>query len=181
MSGFSLIELVISVGIFILIVLAITALFFTHDTLFSAQQTTVEVIGSASALASDIQVMTQQADQVLSSHAFSGVTYTTSTSTLVLRLPSIDSSGDPIPSTYDYVAYYATGTSAYRLVDAGAGSVRIPGSKQLSNAITTFTFTYDNINTALVSSVGVDIATEKAAKREEVDTHVSQTVYLRNK
>lgn len=180
MRAFTLVEVVIAVGIFALISIALADLIIGNDSLLRSQSATVDVIGSASSMMTDIQTMTLQAKQIAASHSFSGTIYNSASSTLVLQLPSITSAGSIIGGQYDYVAYYATGTSAYRLVDPGTGSIRTAGTRLLSDTITTLSFSYGSANQTLSTSTVIDIQTQKTWKRINATTHVHNQVYLRN-
>ncbi len=178
--AFTLIEVLISVGIFALMSLAIIQLVISNTVLSQSQSATIEVVGSASTIMNDIHTSALQAITVVGSHAFSGTTYSTSANTLVLKLPSITSTGATVGGQYDYIAYYATGTSAYRLIDAGVGSARPAGSKRLSDAITTFVFTYGNADPTLSTSTVIDVQTQKTVRAKDISTHVREQIYLRN-
>lgn len=179
-KAFTLLEVIISVGIFVLLSISMVDLIIGTDNLLRSQQVTIDVIGSASEAMSDIQTMATQATQVAASHSFSGTTYTTSTSTLVLQLPSITSTGSIVSGQYDYVTYYATGTSAYRIIDPGTGSVRPSGTKRLSDTVTAFTFTYGSSDPTLSTSTMIDIQTQGTFKKVNAATHLHEQVYLRN-
>jgi type II secretory pathway pseudopilin PulG len=178
--AFTILEVIISVGIFALLAIAMVDLIVGTDGFLRTQQVTVDVIGSASEAMNDIQTLTTQATQVVTSHTFSGTTYTTSTSTLVLQLPAITSGGSTINGIYDYVTYYATGTSAYRIIDPGVGSARPAGTKRLSDAITSFTFTFGSVDPTASTSTVIDIQTQGTFKKINASTHLHEQVYLRN-
>jgi hypothetical protein len=121
-----------------------------------------------------------QADAVPATHVFSGTTYTSSASVLVLEIPSIDSSGNAVANTYDYAAFYGTGTQLYRLLQTNAASTRTPGSKLLSSTVTALSFSYNDADFTKVSSVTVDLQTEAHVKQNVLSDHRSEEIRLRN-
>jgi prepilin-type N-terminal cleavage/methylation domain-containing protein len=180
-TAFTLIEVLIVIGIVAIFMLVIVDLFIKNDSLMQSQMATVDVLGGARAILHDIHPMTLQTIRVMGSHTFSGTTINTSTSALVLELPSITAAGAIIAGQYDYVAYHASGTTAYRTIDGGSGSIRTSGQKRLTDTLNFITFTLDNANPFLATNVEVDVQTQKTVKNIDAETHVRQIFYLRNK
>ena len=179
--GFSLLETTIAIGIFILMALAMYDLWISNDFLVRSQIATIDVVGSASALMTDVQNYVLQADAVATSHTFSGTSYTSTTTTLVLELPSVDGSGNIIVGQHDYAVFYASGTTAFRRVDTGTGSARSTTTHQLSETITALTFSYNASPITQSTNVSVDVQTQESVKKKTTSTHVTGTIYLRNK
>jgi uncharacterized membrane protein len=98
----------------------------------------------------------------------------------VLELPSVDDSGNTIASTYDYAAFYATGTNAYRLLETSASSARTPGTKLLSSTVSSLSFAYNGYTFATTSAVTVDIQTRVSAKQNVISDHLHEQIQLRN-
>jgi hypothetical protein len=121
-----------------------------------------------------------QANRVVTSHTFFGVGYTSGASTVIFEIPSIDSSGSIITGAYDYVGIHASGTDAYRFVDAASGSSRVTEQKRLTNALNSMTFTYDNPDLSLVTNVIAEATTSSAVRGETLQMHLNEHVYLRN-
>lgn len=179
--GFSLMETVIVVGIVALVAVPLTDLLRGYYALFTMQETVVEVDTSASAAIDEVRAAALQANRVVSSHAFSGATYASGTTTLVLRLPSVDASGTILPGAYDYVGFYATGTTAYRATDAAAGSMRQSGTKRLSGVLRSLAFTYNNADVTRATSTAVDVVTHAtSSKGQPLERHLSEQIRLRN-
>lgn len=178
--GFTLAETVIVVGFAAVIMVVIGLLIYMFGKMTSYEQATSLSSGSASAVMREIELLTVPADAVVSSHAFSIGTYTSSASTLVLEIPSIDSTGTTIASTYDYAVFFVSGTNAYRRIEANAASRRTTGTVKLSSTINTLSFTYNNADFTQVSSVTTDVQTRATTRQDTATDHRHETITLRN-
>lgn len=84
---------------------------------------------------------------------------TTGDTTLILKLPSIDATGQPIniATTFDYVTYELSGTSLLRSTVRGSGSVRDGGVNITDQVIA------GNLNTVYFSYNGTGLSSISAA------------------
>lgn len=107
------------------------------------------------------------ASSVLNSRQIDSVTYTTANNELVLAVPSIDSSGDIIPGSVDYVVYHlnSTDTSVLeRIVGAGALSARPSGVHVVARDVSAIIFSSGGTGLTLVpvlssiSNVSIDLS-----------------------
>ena len=179
-QGFTLLEVLLSTFLFALILIALFDMFLGYKKIFDIQQAFVGVTGNARDLVGAVAKSARGADSIVSSHLFSGVTYASGTTTVVFELPSINSSGDIIPSTYDYVTVYALGSNVYQLTETGVGSARSAGSKQLTNVLQSIIFTYDSSIFANVKQVTVEITTATTTRLRAAQQHLREQIYLRN-
>ncbi len=179
-SAFTLLEVVIALALFSLMLLALVRFFISYNTSYGFERVLVSTSHSASLLMDEVTGAILPADQVLTSHTFSGVSRTSSASTLVLELPAIDATGAVIAGSYDYIAFYTDGTSVYEAVDANASSSRTSRTRLLSDTIQSLTFSYDNVSFPAVTSVTVDVTTSASFKTQSTQTHLREQVYLRN-
>jgi len=180
-QGFTIVETVITISIFMVILLAFFNLYSHYNNVFNSQQAISKVAGSATLAMSDMQNYILQADQVASSHTFSSTVYTSGANTLVLELPAINSSGDIVTEKFDYVAFYTSGAKLYRLLSTDAASNRSPGLKQLSDSLSSLVFTYDNATINQSDKVDIDIQTQAQLKPQPMQYRLKQQIYLRNK
>jgi type II secretory pathway pseudopilin PulG len=178
--GFTIAETLVVIGVVALMSIALIGAFAGYSGIVRSQQTEIGVVGSAKAVLSAVDRALLQSSRVLSSHNFSGTTYSSGTSTLVLEMPALDASGNTIPGTYDYVAFYASSTSAYHIVAPGSGSVRLAGTKRLSETLYSLSFTYSNPDFSLATSVDTDVQTRATINGRVVSAHLAQRTYLRN-
>ncbi|HUQ30311.1 MAG TPA: hypothetical protein VM103_02200 [Candidatus Paceibacterota bacterium] len=179
--GFTLVEVVILIGLIGLILTVLSSLFLIFNRTAKVQDALVSTAGSAGSIVNGIQAVVHPADQVLVSHAFATGTYASGTSTLVAQIPSIDSSGNVVASKEDYAVIYQTGTSVYRRIEADAASSRQTGTKLLGINSSSLTFTYDQVDFSQVASVTVDIGTQAAVKQQTFTSHLRERIYLRNR
>lgn len=180
-QGFTLVETIITITIFIIISVALGVFFVYYYQNFNIQQTIVNMVGAASGTASELQNIILQADKIMANHDFSGTVYETNQNTLVLELPSIDGSGDIISGKYDYAVFYATGTSFYKLIQGDPSSARLSGLKQLSGIVLSLVFTYNNGDLNQADKVSVDMQMQTTVSRQIVSHHFYQEIYLRNR
>lgn len=178
--AFTLIETVIVIALSITMMIALGLLIFTFNKISSYEQASSASSGSASAVMREIESLVVPAHAVLQTHTFSGSTRTSSSTALVLEVPSYDSSGNVIANTYDYAAFYVTGTNAYRLLEANASSKRVSGTKQLSSTVSALTFTYSSSDFTKVSTTTVDVRTQAQVKQDIFTDHRREQIRLRN-
>lgn len=179
-AGLTLLETVVAIGLLLLFMTALTELYLSFSTSAAVQQSlTGANVRALHALAS-FQSDTANADAVLASHTFaSGTTYGSATTTLALELPAVSSSGVPITGSYDYVAYYLSGTDFYRELDAAGGSSRAGGTILVATDIASLVMSYDTADPSLAQSVSLDLAV-MAGTRATTTEEVRTTAYLRN-
>lgn len=178
--GFSLIEVLITIAIFIVLIAAITQLYVLYGRMVSFESLTIGASLSSSSIVDAVTVAGRQAVSVVQSHEFFGTTYFSGTTTVIFKLPSIDASGAIITDTYDYVGVYADGQNVYRSVDAALGSVRAPGTKKLTDVLAGLSFTYDNADIASTTNITINATTSISAVTGTTYTHLRDRVYLRN-
>lgn len=179
--GFTLVETIIVVALFVIMTTILVNFYLNFSQNFSYLQANVDVSETSGMVVSAVAGAASQADLILSSHTFSSTTYTTSSSTLVLELPSVDSYGTIITGSHDYVVFYTNGSSVYQVTQPAAGSVRTARTKQLSSNLSSLTFTYDNASLSLAQKVDVDVQTQKSVGTQSLSSHLHQQIYLRNK
>jgi prepilin-type N-terminal cleavage/methylation domain-containing protein len=178
--GFTLLEVAIVIGMFVVMMAVVIQFFITYSTSYLVDRATMSVASSAGSIVNEVTELGYSADQILNSHSFGGTTYTTDATTLVLELPAINASGVVISSVYDYVVFYRVGESVYRLLEAGTGSNRTPGTKLLSDSVTSFGFTYDHATPSQASTTVVSVTAQKVVHGAPVRSQLSNTVHLRN-
>jgi len=179
--GFTLVEVVMAVALSAFMLIALVNLFGSFNSLYDYQISTKGTADTSGAVIHAAERAVFPADAVVTTHTFSQGTYTSSASTLVLALPSIDSGGSVIPGQHDYVALYATTATAYRLVEVGVGSARQAGATTLGDHVVSLSFSYDNADVTLATQVTVDIQASTTVRQKPVASHMTETLRLRNK
>jgi hypothetical protein len=179
-TGFTLMETILVVFATAVILLAILNLFDRHGVLYSFQQAGITVTADSRRTLNDLQYLVVQSNRVLSSRTIGGTNYSSDSDTLVLQIPSIDSSRNIISSTWDYAAIYISNGKLYRVLEGNAGSARLSGDRILAESLQSMTFTYDNADFTLVRRVDVDIQTQQTGRNFTTGTHEQQRMQLRN-
>lgn len=178
--GLTLIEILISIFLFGLISLVLFNVYQGYFSAFGVQQARIDTSRSARTIVNEVEKVARQANHIVASHTFSGTTMTTSSSTAVFELPSVNSVGDIVANTYDYIAFYTTNANMYVRTEAGSGSIRTSGTKRLSDIVNTLAFTYSNSNLTQATSTSVEIRTQTIVKGSPVQAHLYQVIHLRN-
>lgn len=179
--GFTLIETVIVVAFSVCVIIALVLLMYMFTKSVTYEQAIATSSGSATLVMRELELYTLPANAFVLSRTFPGnATYTSTTTSLVLELPSIDASGYVIANTYDYVAFYATGTKAYRVIDKNALSSRTTGTKVLSSNISSLTFTYNNSVISNATTTTVDVQTQTTVRQQTYTDHRREQIRLRN-
>lgn len=180
-SGFTLIETTIIIALSVSMMLALGTLIYNFNTTSSYGKASSQSFGSATTIMKEIESLALPAKAILQTHTFSSGTYTSTSTSLVLEIPSIDNSGNVIANTYDYAAFYVSGTTtAYRLLEAHASSIRLSGTKKLSTFVSSLTFSFGNTDFTKVGSTTVDIQTEARVKQDVISSHQREHIRLRN-
>ena len=180
-GGFSLAEAIITVAILIYTLVALLVLFNNYSKIYNYQQTKIKIGNSAREAVKELRSAALQANQIVVSHDFFGTIYDTDQDTLVLKIPSIDGSGNIISEKYDYVVFYTTGKNLYRLIEVDAASSRSSGINQISDAVETITFAYDNTNLSLAIKIDADLEMQETSGGQNAVYQLHQKIYLRNK
>ncbi len=178
--GFTLIETIVVITLFTIMLFALFNFFINYNNTYLYEEAVVRTASSAGALVTDVTMYALPATQVLASRTFNGVTYTSGGGVLVLEVPAVNAAGAVVSATYDYVAFYSTGTKAYRIISANAASTRVSGTKQLSDSVSSLTFVYDNVSFPVVTKIEIDVVTALQVKGSTATQHLNQEVHLRN-
>lgn len=180
-DGFTIIEVVIVLGVSTVLLLGLLNLFDWHQKVYVMEEATVRTTNDVRNTLMGMSEYIAQASNILSSRNFNGTDRTTGGNAIVLEVPSVSSSHNIIPVTYDYVAFYLENGSVYQEIELGTGSVRTGGTKRLAENVQTFALTYNNSNPTEASRVSIDLQTMIATRNSNVATRVTDTIFLRNK
>lgn len=180
MRAFTLIETVIVVGLAAFTLFVTVQFYLNFNSVLGMDGALMSVSKDAGRIIGETEAVILPASHVLASHAFSGTTYSSNADTLVLELPSINSSGVQIAGKYDYVVLYVSGAMAYLRTLPDAASSRASGTKQLATTVSSLVLTYDDADFTKVTKVDIDIQTEAIVKNETLSVQMHQQTYLRN-
>jgi prepilin-type N-terminal cleavage/methylation domain-containing protein len=185
--GFTLIEMLIGLAIISLLIVALLSFYSKGQQQFMNQNIQSDVLEKSRYPLALIAQDVKSAIQVVTAWG----SYTTSSNTLVLEVPSVDSSGliIDVNSQFDYVIYRVSNRRLQRIYDAKEGvSARVDGSRNLADDITGLSITYydpsDNTlssNFATAASVRVSLSTARKGFRRTFQESMNSKFKLRNK
>lgn len=179
--GFTIIEVIIVLAVSSILMLGLFTLFDWHQKVYVLEEATVRTVTDARSTLNNMGRYIAQSSNILPSHDFNGTVFTTGGNVLVLEIPSVNSSDEIIPATYDYIAYYLDSGLIHQVIDAGSGSTRLDGTKKLAENVLSFSLSYNNGTPSQASIVTIDLQTSIATRNGDVATSVSDTIFLRNK
>jgi prepilin-type N-terminal cleavage/methylation domain-containing protein len=179
--GFSAIEVIIVVALSTIVMSAIYSIYLTYNSTYLVQNASIAASESAAFFMNDFAEIGRQSSAIVSTRTFSGVSYSTGSTTLILEVPAIDSNSNVLPNTYDYAVFYSTSTSVYRIFEANALSYRASTTKKYSDIVSNLTFTYNNGTPSLATSTAADITSKTQVKLNTIQTRLKHQIYLRNK
>lgn len=178
--GFTLIEVVVSLGVFTLLLLAMFNLYLTYGSLYTSQETKLTTLAGGRAALSEVSLFTVQAYRVVGNITIATTTYYSGTTTLALQLPAINSGGGIINNAWDYVVFYKSDANLYRTIQADGASVRISGTKSLTNNLQSLIFTYDNADLTQAQKVTINLTTQNRDGRQTATSSFTAELTLRN-
>ncbi len=181
-KGFTIIEVTVVVALSSVLLLGLFGIFDWQNKIYQLEQADVLATGSARVAMNNITKVIAQGVGIDSSVTIAGTNYTTGGSTVIVKIPSYDSSENLIDDTYDYIIFSSSGTNLNQVVELGDNSARKYNNKLLSDNIQTFTLTYNNADPTLASQVTVDITTKAYFRgSQSASAHLTETIFLRNR
>lgn len=167
-KGFTTLELVMGLGLFVILstgFLALANLYSSYSQLLPQSSLAAQVRRLHQLTIEDMKKETRQAESILANYTVDSTTYTTGTTTLVLRLRSIDTSNNIISGIFDHLIYSTnTSTPPIKLskrVVSGAGSRRGSANLILNEAVRSIIFTYNTSTPSLATKVQLFLETSK--------------------
>ena len=179
--GTTLLELIVTI--------AIAALsFMILGAVFLAQARYLAIVNAASDTQYDaFQVMdtfglyADAAQAVVSSQTINGRAYASGTSTIVLKLPSIDSSGTIISGSYDYVAFglFQSDPTKFMFdIQPAAGSSRLSGQFIKAQLVDKLIFRYNAVDPTAATAIELYVRTTEDARGQTITTPLGKIYYL---
>ena len=181
--GITLIETMIGLAISALLVVILSYCLVIVLRLNEAQKTVSALTSSTDRGIYRISSSIQQSSQILSSAVIFGTTHTTSSSALVLKIPTVNSSGQIISGSYDTVVYRRNPSDLSELqeiTDAEAGSARFDGTHIIARFVTNLLFRSNNSDYSSASTATVFLKTGTTVRGVLKESANQTTVRLRN-
>ncbi len=183
-NGVSLMETIVVIGIMSVLLLIVAQIFALNYDIYAKQTARLDADTGAVFAARNISDLTRGASKVMASHTINSTLYTTSNVELVLRVPSLDASGDIIDATFDYIAIYRDATETSKIfadTEIGAGSTRINGAKLITAYNGTAEFRYNAPDVTDTTRVGVFIINSQTVRGSSFRSKAWTSLFLRNK
>lgn len=140
------------------------------------QRSHLETIGN-------FKIYVRQAQNILATTTVDGILYTTATTTLILKLRSIDSLNQIVPDSYDLVIFYTNTTTPpitlYRKISASPQSKRQSGVLILNKMVQNLSFAYDTPDPKDAKLVNINLETSKGFGTKQINKSSIISISLR--
>ncbi len=182
--GFTLIELLIFITVGVLIFLVIGQIFIVQIRQGDRAAAIADISRSANTGIERVREYAQSANTIVASKNISGTIYNSDDNTLILELPSIDGSGNLLPSAVDTVLFIRNALSPALLemtIVPGTGSARPAGTRIIANFVDSLEFRYNKEAVADASAIDILLITSKLFREETLTAETGARVDIRNK
>jgi len=161
LNGFTLIEVIVVVGLIGLIALFILGILLANNRFYNNQTGEITAISGTRQIADRIAEYGRAAVSVEAAYTYNSMNYTSGASTIIFKIPSIDSASQIIAGTYDYVIITPDIVDPARLMlflDPHITSARNPRNAELTRNLAVAAFTYNpDIATADTAAYNIQI------------------------
>jgi hypothetical protein len=182
--GMSLVEAIASIAIMAIIMIVVDQVFIVNQDILAKQLVRADNDNGAVSAIKRLGELTRGASAVLVSYTINGTNYITSPTTLVIRIPSVNSSGNIVSSTsYDYLAVYRDSTDSTKIytdTQTATGSARVSGQHLLTAYNSILTFSYNNSSTPQATRVSVYLVNQQTVRSTTQTTKAWTSIFLRN-
>lgn len=181
--GISLIELMVAMAVMSVMLLIVSQIFIADYNLVQGQVAHTDTVVGTMLATRAISTMARGAVGVMATQTINGTSYTSSTSTLVLKLPAINATGDVINNTYDYVAFARDGSSPTKIfadVQAASGSARISLRRLITAYNSQLAFRYNAADITKATRVQIYLVNSEAYRNSTLTDSAWTALYLRN-
>lgn len=135
-------EAIIAIGIAVVVGSMLVVIILNSSGIFYKESSTLEQGLNINDALSKIRQSVKESSGVASSYTLSGITYTSSSQQLVLKLPSINSSGNTISNTFDYFVFFKDKSYLRFKTFPDAASTRKAQEQIFSNSVDSLSFIY---------------------------------------
>lgn len=143
-KGFTLLEILIAAAITSIVAGLLLMIMINSTGLFSRQSAKVQAGLNINDATAKFKSTVKQASSIAVLHITSSTTYTSDSQTLVLKVSSIDSSGNIIINTFDYYVYYLDQGILYLKTFPDSLSSRKAENRVFSTLVDSVSFQYFN-------------------------------------
>lgn len=142
--GLTLIEVLVAMGIATVVGVLLVVIIVNSAGLFTQQSSKVETGLNINDTLSQVRGSIKQASAVTASYTSGSTTYTTGVNQLVLKVSSVDSSGNIIANNHDYFVFFLDQSSLHFKVFPDPSSARKASDQIFSTAVDNLVFKYFN-------------------------------------
>ncbi len=182
-AGFSLLESIVTIGIAVFVFLIIALVFIAHNKLFNLQSILADSEINNYLALNHLGKLIKSSNRVLASQTINSINYSSSANVLVLELPSVDSSQNIIPNSFDYAAIHQSSTDQTKLIvslQANSPSSRASGNILISSGVQKIIFSYNNSDFTKVNLVSIYLTNARTFLGARPTTNSSVQFALRN-
>ena len=194
--GITLIEVLIGMVLMVIVVLALFSLYNTGQKYFVNQNAKSDILNNNRVTLTWLSRDIKEAIQVMPDHVINGTSYSTSSGSIVLRVPSIDANGIiiDIDNEFDYIVYQMDpdiSTQIVRIVDGKDGvSSRVDGNRVLAENVSSLVLVFldsngvvvtDYSDTAITAIVDIGLTSLKKGVQRTYEETVNTQTKLRNR
>jgi len=182
-SGFTLAELVVVIGLFGILLVLGFGILLSNYRFYANQSDEIRAVNATREAGNRLSELARGAGAFVVSYTYGSTTYTTGPTTVILQIPSIDSSDAIIVGSFDYGIVTQDLVSSNRLIiitDPDPQSARRERTLELTDKLTGFLLTYDNSDLALAKNVEYEITVTYDAAASPATEHVVGAATLRN-
>lgn len=183
-AGISLMETMVVIAIMLLMMIMISQIFALNYDIFAKQSKRTDNEIGAILATKTISQMARGAVAVEASRTIGTTTYTSSSTELVLKLPSIDASERVITGSFDYVAFYRSPTESAKIfaaTEAAAGSIRLSNTRLVTAYNTTMIFRYNAPVITDADRVSLFVINSQGHRGVTLTTRGWTSIFLRNR
>lgn len=171
------------IGIMMVVLLIVIQIFILNYQIFSSQTKKVDNEAGAIIAAKTVSQMTRGAISIEPSRVFGSNTITSSSTALVLKLPSVDVDNNILVNTFDYVAFYRDDTETtkiFTVTDADPLSTRIDSTRLITAYNQTFVFRYNDPNIVQANRVSLYVQNQQTGRDTILKTRGWTSIFMRN-
>ncbi len=171
-------------GVMALLLIIISQIFIVSYDIYAKQTAKADNSTSAVLAARTISESARGATEVMDVGTINGTVYTSSDDELVLKLPAVDSSGDILTDSYDYIAFYRDSSDTTKIfsdIESDPSSYRFSGQKLVTAYNEVMSFRYDNPIVSEASRVSIYIRNGQTVRSTSLEAEAWTSIYLRNR
>lgn len=182
-TGTTLLEAIIAISIMALLLVVVANLTIATVRYQQIESVRSEIVRQAVIGLEPIRDAGEHARAIRATSTINGIFFTSSSSTIILDLPSVNASGNPIPSSTDIVAFTRKAGMPRLLVrntNAAPGSKRVSRTDTLAHDVSNLTFLYPTSTPSAATSFTVLLATSSTYRGLPYGETLTSIVTIRN-